>query len=212
MVAQKPLKKAANSVLGKLRKSFLPSPDSLEFLKRQIASSDPVKAAVAREAVAPHPILIGDAINPPAPPACPPEPELVWVSEGKPPFRRWQIAKPSSAPVVSTRTVEELRQMKLRGPRCRYCGAASIYPWGAQQRCGRCDKLCNRIEAATMAGHSIADRRGWTWPATIGDDELYRRVIAKITSGEKNAVEAKPRDKIKSARLKRQDDYREAAE
>ena len=39
----------------------------------------------------------------------------------------------------------------------------------------RCDEIRTGFETAHMSRHSIADRRGWTGPPTIGDDELWQR-------------------------------------
>jgi hypothetical protein len=34
----------------------------------------------------------------------------------------------------------------LRQPRCRFCGEPSIYPWGAQQVCARCERIIEDFE------------------------------------------------------------------
>lgn len=56
-------------------------------------------------------------------------------------------------------------------PRCRYCGRISAFGW-SNLICERCERVRTRIEAGGMSRFSIADRRGWTGPPTIGDDEL----------------------------------------
>jgi hypothetical protein len=58
-----------------------------------------------------------------------------------------------------------------RVPRCRYCGRVSHFGW-ADMVCDRCEKMRAQIETGAMSQFSIADRRGWRGPPTIGDDEL----------------------------------------
>ena len=71
-----------------------------------------------------------------------------------------------------------------RAPHCRYCGAVSAYPWGAQQICLRCEKIRDRHEPQatiqTIAAKMQADPTlSWNQARDsdgIGDDELLRKV------------------------------------
>jgi hypothetical protein len=58
---------------------------------------------------------------------------------------------------------------RKRPPHCRYCGEPSILPWGGQQVCARCEAIRCRIEQAAF-------------PAQMGDDELYRAVMAALAA------------------------------
>ncbi len=63
---------------------------------------------------------------------------------------------------------------RLLAPRCRYCGEPSIWPWGGQQVCARCEAIRCRIEQAAA---------GW-----IGDDSLYLRVVSALAQREHYAA------------------------
>src|SRR5215471_15781537 len=63
-------------------------------------------------------------------------------------------------------------------PRCRYCGKLSAYGW-SQLMCIKCERKRSKIEIGAMSQYSIAARRGWTGPRTIGDDELLLTLPAE---------------------------------
>jgi hypothetical protein len=84
-----------------------------------------------------------------------------------------------------------------RNPRCRYCGAASAYPWGAPQICPSCEKFSDRHEPQTtiqaIANKMRADpnlswsqaRDSDTW---IGDDRVYLKVQRTLADREGGAA------------------------
>jgi hypothetical protein len=102
------------------------------------------------------------------------------LSEARKSVAEAALADSENDPLKSGRNAGVLRAQKspaksAKGnPRCRDCGAASAYPWGAPQICPRCEKLRDRHEAAT---------EGW-----VGDDKLYLRVQRTLGNRERAAA------------------------
>jgi hypothetical protein len=85
---------------------------------------------------------------------------------------------------------------------CRYCGRV-----GQGSVCSRCEKIRAGFDTAHMSRHSIADRRGWTGPPTIGDDELWITIIRRLRDADHRRLALDEKDARKDAR-----DRRRAAE
>jgi hypothetical protein len=49
----------------------------------------------------------------------------------------------------------EPRTRNERKPHCRYCGELSAYPWGAQQICLRCEKICDHADTFLRSDDEI---------------------------------------------------------
>jgi len=141
-------------ILGRRRRTTTPT-DGLDLLKRQLTSPNPALRLLAAEAQ----ILVLEARKP--------EGEATLAGYENEPLKTRRNAgvlggrKPEATPAK-------------RNPHCRYCGAASAYPWGASQICPRCEKLRDRHEAAA---------EGW-----IGDDTLYLRVQRTLANRERAAA------------------------
>jgi hypothetical protein len=93
---------------------------------------------------------------------------------------------------------------------CRYCGRPSAYGW-AQQICHRCERYRTSIEGGHMAQHSIVDRRGWTGPATIGDDTLLLTIQRRLTQSENRNANLEEKALKKAKRLAKSAKFAEAA-
>jgi hypothetical protein len=89
-----------------------------------------------------------------------------------------------------------------RVPRCRYCGRVSHLGWTAMI-CDRCEKLRAQIETGAMSQFSIADRRGWHGPPTIGDDELLLVIQRRLRDADHRALETAEREKRHADRARR---------
>lgn len=63
-----------------------------------------------------------------------------------------------------------------------------------------------------MSRHSIADRRGWTGPATIGDDELWVTIIRRLRDADHRRLALDEKDAERAKRKTRVARYEEAAE
>jgi hypothetical protein len=63
-----------------------------------------------------------------------------------------------------------------------------------------------------MPRHSIADRRGWTGPATIGDDELWVTIIRPLRDIDHRRLALDEKDLQKAKRTARRAELAEAAE
>jgi hypothetical protein len=53
---------------------------------------------------------------------------------------------------------------RKRPPHCRYCGELSIWPWGGQQVCARCETIRCRIEQAAPGFVATTSSTGRSWP------------------------------------------------
>jgi len=89
---------------------------------------------------------------------------------------------------------------------CRYCGRV-----GQSSVCARCDKIRTSFETAHMSRHSIADRRGWTGPPTIGDDELWITIIRRLRDADYRRLALDEKDLRKAKRDARLAKIEEAA-
>jgi hypothetical protein len=95
---------------------------------------------------------------------------------------------------------------------CRYCGRV-----GQGSICSHCEKIQAGFDTAHMSRHSIADRRGWTGPPTIGDDELWITIIRRLRDGDHRRLALDQKDARKAARARRRAkdeavEFEEAAE
>jgi hypothetical protein len=96
------------------------------------------------------------------------------LSEARKPASETALADRENGPLKSGRNAGVLgaRKSPATPPsHCRYCGAASAYPWGAPQICLRCENLRDRHEAAAE-----------------GDDKLYLRVQRTLANRERAAA------------------------
>ena len=98
------------------------------------------------------------------------------------------------------------------GPACRYCGRV-----GKGSVCIRCEAIRTGYDTAHMSRHSIADRRGWTGPPTIGDDELWITIIRRLRDADNRRLALDEKDARKAARARRRatgakEEFEEAAE
>jgi hypothetical protein len=66
--------------------------------------------------------------------------------------------------------------------------------------CERCENVRTRIEAGAMSHFSIADRRGWTGPPTIGDDELMVQFTRRLRDADQRRVELDEKDERRARR------------
>jgi hypothetical protein len=80
-----------------------------------------------------------------------------------------------------------------RPPRCRYCGRVSAFGW-SNLICEKCDRVRTRIEAGAMSKFSEGDRRGWTGPPTIGDDELLVTFSRRLRDADQRRIELEEKD------------------
>jgi hypothetical protein len=97
-------------------------------------------------------------------------------------------------------------RLKL-GSACRYCGRI-----GEGSVCTRCEKIRAGFDAAHMSRHSIADRRGWTGPPTLGDDELWVTIIRRLRDADYRRLALDEKDAERAMRKARIAKYEEAAE
>jgi hypothetical protein len=89
---------------------------------------------------------------------------------------------------------------------CRYCGRV-----GQSSVCARCEKIRAGFGTAHMCRHSIADRRGWTGPPTIGDDELWITIIRRLRDADHRKLALDEKDLRKAKRDARLAKFEEAA-
>jgi hypothetical protein len=80
---------------------------------------------------------------------------------------------------------------------CRYCGRPGA------PICERCEKIRSGFDTAQMSRHSIADRRGWVGPPTVGDDELLATITRRLRDGDHRRVEGDEQDARKARRAAR---------
>jgi hypothetical protein len=213
-------------ILGRRRasKSVEANTNGMELLKRQLASPDPALRLLAEEAqilafagknaapgtVVPFPAVrtIKERRNAGA--QGPPNPDpnrLRWDPEK----RAFRFVNPTCAGGhgKSALTGESLTcglcdrratrphrfQPGPREPACRYCGRV-----GQGLVCTRCDKIRAGFDTAHMSRHSIADRRGWTGPPTIGDDELWITIIPRLRDADHRRLALDEKDVRKAKR------------
>jgi hypothetical protein len=168
-------------ILGRRKRIPEAPTDGLNLLKRQLASPDPALRQLATEAQT----LVSGARKTEEGTSLADLENRYHKAGSTPGFRGGQKSVPTSA---------------KKGPRCRYCGAASAYPWGAPQICPRCEKLRDRHEPQTTI-QTIADkmradptlsssqaRDSDTW---IGDDRVYLKVQRTLTNRERAAAAEK---------------------
>ena len=78
---------------------------------------------------------------------------------------------------------------------CRYCGRV-----GESSVCARCDKIRIGFETAHMSRHDLSQRRGWTGPPTIGDDELWITIIRRLRDADYRRLALDEKDVRKAKR------------
>jgi hypothetical protein len=96
-------------------------------------------------------------------------------------------------------------------PDCRYCGRPSGTDFG-NRICSRCEKIRSGFDTALMSRHSIAEQRGRTGPASIGDDELLVTIARRLRDAEQRRQAEDEKDALKARRAKRAATYLEAAD
>jgi hypothetical protein len=226
-------------ILGRRRgaKSLEANADGVELLKRQLASPDPALRLLAAEAqiLISEPQKSGLATVVPFPAVrtikerrnagvrgAPPNPDpkrLRWDAEK----RAFRLINPtcSGSHGHSALTGERLTcglcdgravgpkrfQPGSQGSACRYCGRI-----GEGSVCTRCEKIRAGFDTVHMARHSIADRRGWTGPATIGDDELWVTSIRRLRDADHRRLALDEKDAQRAKRQARIAAYEAAAE
>jgi hypothetical protein len=168
----------SGGILGRRRPAAQTSDDGTKLLARQLAGPNPVLRQLAAEAQT----LVSGARK------AKEEPTLARCGNRVLKTRRNAGvlgAQKSGAP--STK----------KHPHCRYCGAASAYPWGAPQICPRCERLRDRHEPQTTI-QAIADKMranpALPWSQTrasdtrIGDDRVYLKVHRTLANREDGAA------------------------
>jgi hypothetical protein len=211
---------AKGGILGRRKRApqrmELP-PEGLELLKRQLSSQDPARRLLAAEAQAL--ILASEAKNV-APATVVPFPGVRTIKER----RNAGVTGPScagghgnSALTGEKLTCGHCDGRAVRPKRfqpgsaasaaCRYCGRI-----GEGFVCTRCEKIRAGFDAAHMSRHAIAERRGWTGPATIGDDELWVTIIRRLRDADHRRLALDEKDAERAKRKARIAKYEEAAE
>jgi hypothetical protein len=225
-------------ILGRRRasKSMDVTTEGLGLLKRQRASPDPASRLLAAEAqtlafeaknpapgtVVPFPAVrtIKERRNARVPGPPNPDPKrLRWDAEK----RAFRLINPTcsgshgksaltgeqpTCGLCARRAVRPKRfQLGSRELACRYCGRI-----GERFVCTRCEKIRAGFDAAQMSRHSIADRRGWTGPVTIGDDELWVTIIRRLRDADHRRLALDEKDAQKAKRDARRAKFEEAAE
>jgi hypothetical protein len=230
---------ARGGILGRRKQaSSQPSAttEGLDLLKRQLSSPNPALRACAAEAQ----ILASEAKNA-AWATVVPFPAVRTIKErrnagvsGTPPNPdpkrlRWDAEKLAFRlihPTCSNHGRSSLTGEKLicgfcdgrasrprrfqsdqPGSACRYCGRV-----GEGSVCTRCEKIRAGFDAAHMSRHSIADRRGWTGPATIGDDELWVTIIRRLRDANHRRLALDEKDAERAKRNAKRAKFAEAAE
>jgi len=89
-------------------------------------------------------------------------------------------------------------QRASTGPACRYCGRLAD-SWSSQI-CVRCERTRSKIEIGAVARFSLADRRGWTGPPTVGDDELLVMLIRRMRDADRNKLSLDAKDARRAKR------------
>jgi hypothetical protein len=107
--------------------------------------------------------------------------------------------------------VEVLATWPTALARCRYCGRFSHFGW-AGQTCDRCEAIRAKIETGAMSRFSITERRGWTGPPTIRDDELLFAIQRRLRDAGLRIAESAENAARQAARDTRRAKFEEAAE
>jgi hypothetical protein len=71
--------------------------------------------------------------------------------------------------------------------------------------CDRCEKMRAQVETGAMSQFSIADRRGWRGPSTIGDDELLLAIQRRLRDADHRALETAEKEAKAAAREKKRE-------
>ena len=66
--------------------------------------------------------------------------------------------------------------------------------------CERCEKVRTRIETGATSRFSIAGRRGWTGPPTIGDDELLVTFTRRLRDADQRRIVLDEKDERRARR------------
>ena len=106
------------------------------------------------------------------------------------------IPFPAISPIKSRRN-PGVPNPRLPRPACRYCGRPGSWI------CDKCDKTRAAFDTAHMARHSIGERRGWTGPATIGDDELLLTISRRLRDADQRRLALDEMDAQKARRAAR---------
>jgi hypothetical protein len=209
--------------------------DGMELLRRQLASPDPALRLLAEEAqiltfegenAAPGTVVPFSAVRtikgrrnprPPGPTNADPK-RLRWDPEK----RAFRLVNQTcagghgkSALTGESLTCGLCAERAVRRKRfqsgslelaCRYCGRV-----GEGSVCTRCEKIRAGFDNAHMSRHSNADRRGWTGPPTIGDDELWIMVIRRLRDADHRRLALDEKDVRKAKRDARWAKLEEAA-
>lgn len=225
-------------ILGRRRasKPVEANTDGMELLRCQLASPDPALRLLAGEAqilafegeiaapgtVVPFPVVRTIKARRNAGVQGPPNPDprrLRWDPEK----RAFRLINPTCAgrhgksaltgePLTCGLCAGHSARPKRFQPSppelaCRYCGRV-----GEGFVCTRCEKIRAGFDAAHMSRHSIAERRGWTGPPTIGDDELWITIIRRMRDADHRRLALDEKDVRKAKRDARLARFEEAAE
>jgi hypothetical protein len=100
---------------------------------------------------------------------------------------------PAKRPIKSRRTAG-VPSPTFPHQSCRYCGRPGA------PICERCEKIRSGFDTAQMSRHSIADRRGWVGPRTIGDDELLVTISRRLRDADQRRLADDEKDEKKARR------------
>ena len=126
-----------------------------------------------------------------------------WLPSAQQDGEEWVEREPVRAGLLfglpQAEIIEVLAACPIRVPRCRYCGRLSHYG-SADRICDRCDATRTKIGAGTMSRFSITERRGWTGPPTIGDDELLLAIQRRLRDADQRIAESNEKAARQAAR------------
>jgi hypothetical protein len=224
-------------ILGRRRARKTPESNTarIELLTRQLVSPDPALRLLAAEAqilafeaknAAPGTVVSFPAVRTikartnaglPGPPN--PDPKRL---RGDPEKRAFRLINPSCAGghgksaltgkqltcgLCDGRTARPKRfQPGSLEIACRHCGRL-----GQGFVCTRCEKIRAGFETAQMSRHQLWQRRGWTGPPTIGDDELWITIIRRLRDADHRRLVLNEKDVRKAKRDARLAKFEEAA-
>jgi hypothetical protein len=225
-------------ILGRrhARKTPESNADGMELLARQLASPNPALRLLAAEAqifaleaknAAPAMIVAFPTVRTtkarrnagvPGPPN--PDPKRLRWDHEKRAFRLINPTCPGGHGKAAL-TGEQLTCGLCAGPAvrpkrfqpgslelaCRYCGRV-----GQGFVCARCEKIRAGFDIAQMSRHQLWQRRGWTGPPTIGDDELWITIIRRLRDADHRRLALDEKDVRKAKRDARRAKFDEAAE